>query len=120
MKNKLSDSQLDNLLRRYTAPVQVTETAIETMVWQARVRAVKARGEVEQPGFYGLVARMLGFSRLKAAAWSGAAGMVLALMIGITAGFAGAVPGLDETGYALDFDNVLGTTTVAASTDFTL
>jgi hypothetical protein len=119
MKNNLSDSQLTTLLRRYAAPVRVDELMIEAVVRSARLRAVGLRDEMPEQGFYGLVARLFGFSRVASAAWSGAAGMALALAIGITAGFAGAVPGFDD-GYALDFDNVLGTTTLAASTDATL
>ncbi len=119
MKNNLSENQLDILLRRYAAPVRVTEAAVEAMVRSARVRAVGLREDLAEQGFSNLVARLLGFHRLAAAAWSGAAGMALALLIGITAGFSGAIPG-PEQGYALDLDNVLGTTTVAASTDATL
>ena len=85
MKNKLSDNQVHSLLRRYAAPVQVTEQAIEAMVRQARVRAVTLREDLAGQGFPATVARLLGFSRLAPAAWSGAAGMALALVIGITA-----------------------------------
>ena len=119
MKNNLSESQLNMLLRRYVTPVRVDELSIEAMVRHARMQAVGLRDDMAEQGFYGLAARLLGFSRVASAAWSGAAGMALALAIGITAGFAGAIPGLDD-GYAFDFDNVLGTTTVAASVDATL
>jgi hypothetical protein len=119
MKNNLSENQLNTLLRRYAAPVRVTEASVEAMVRAARVRAVGLRDDMAEQGFYGLLARMLGFSRVASVAWSGAAGMALALAIGIGAGFAGAIPGPDE-GYAFDFDNVLGTTIVAASADATL
>jgi hypothetical protein len=115
-----NDLDLDEILATYAVKVDAGPAAIEAMVRAARARAVRIRQEMEERRLLPLIAAAFGLRRAAPVMWSAAAGMMLALFLGVSLGASHTVPGADDQQISIDFDSVLGIGTVAANADETL
>jgi hypothetical protein len=120
MKKQDADPALDRLLHSYRLPLERGEDAIAHMVRAARVRAVQMQQEWEQRGFFGLVAHAFGFTRTAPVIWSTAGGIAVSLLLGVSLGASNTIPITDEQAFSIDFDSVLGASTLAAGQDLPL
>ncbi len=115
-RNDNDDNKLDALLRSWQVSIDTSELAVDAMTRAARMQAVQLKEGLAEHGFFGLVAQIFGFRRASGAIWSAAAGMSLALVVGISLGASNTLPSLDETAFSIDFDSVIGAGTLAATT----
>ena len=114
------DIRLNRLLATYRISVGAGDQAVGDMVRAARIRAVNLGREIEDKGFGTAILSALGFRRPARVVWSAVAGLSLALMVGVSLGISNAIPEADEQAFTVDFDNVIGTGAVSASTDAAL
>ncbi len=117
---ELDDTGLDELLRTYQVSVASSESAVDDMVRAARVRAVGLRDNLDEFSFIGSVASVLGFRQTAHMMWSTAAGIAVALLLGVSMGASDIFPNTDEQAFVVDFDAVLGTTAISAGQDLSL